>query len=73
MKKCPKCGNNLIEIIYGMPGPELFEASERGEVILGGCCLTGDDPKYRCKHCNIDFSKDLKKSFNPDDGTESDG
>ena len=33
-----------------MPGPELFEAEERGEVILGGCCVSDDDPKYRCKN-----------------------
>ncbi|MBQ3476078.1 hypothetical protein IJH26_01030 [Candidatus Saccharibacteria bacterium] len=73
MKKCPKYGENLIEIIYGMPGPELFEAEERGEVILGGCCVSDDDPKYRCKKCDIDYSRDLKKAFKPDHGIELDG
>ena len=63
MKKCPKCGDQLVEIVYGMPGPELFEASERGEVILGGCCITGDDPKYHFNKCKLDYSQDLKKSF----------
>lgn len=28
-----------VEIAYGMPGPELFQAAERGEVVLGGCIL----------------------------------
>lgn len=63
MKKCPKCGEQLVEIVYGRPGPELFEASERGEVILGGCLISGDGPEYRCKKCRLDYSRDLKKSF----------
>lgn len=24
-------------VAYGYPGPELWEASDRGEVVLGGC------------------------------------
>ena len=63
MKKCPKCGERLIEIVYGRPDPELFEASERGEVILGGCLINGDDPEYRCKKCRLDYSRDFKKTF----------
>ena len=70
MKKCPKCNNNLIEIIYGMPSSELFEAEERGEVMLGGCCISDDNPKYHCKNCDIDFSRDLKKSYKSDHGIE---
>ena len=50
-----------------MPGPELFEAYERGEVILGGCCISGDDPAYRCKKCKVEYSRDLKKSFKSDE------
>ena len=72
-KKCPKCGENLIEIIYGMPGSELFEAEERGEVILGGCEVSDDQPEYRCKNCDVDYSRDLKKAYKPDHGIELDG
>ena len=32
---CPKCGGKIVEIIYGEPSIELFEAHERGEIILG--------------------------------------
>ena len=70
IKKCPKCGNKLTEIIYGMPSPELFEAAKRGEVILGGCCECYDDPEYRCKKCDLDFSRDLMKTYKPDHGLE---
>jgi len=31
-----------------MPGFELFEAAERGEVALGGCCISDDDPTHEC-------------------------
>ena len=64
--KCPKCSAELVEIVYGMPSYGLFEAAERGEVVFGGCCISGDDPKYRCKKCDIDYSRDLKKSYKPE-------
>ena len=70
MKKCPKCNNNLIEIVYGMPSSELFEAEERGEVMLGGCCVSDNDPKYHCKNCDINFSRDLKKFYKSEHGIE---
>ena len=56
MKKCPKCNNKLLKVVYGMPSHELFEAAERGEVILGGCCISGDDPAYYCKKCKRYYS-----------------
>ncbi len=32
-KVCPQCGGRpIIPIVYGLPGLELFEAAERGEV-----------------------------------------
>jgi hypothetical protein len=29
----------LVPVAYGLPGPEAFERAERGEIILGGCCV----------------------------------
>ena len=62
-RKCPKCGGDLLEIVYGMPMPELFEAAERGEVVLGGCCISNDDPHCCCKKCKLGYSWNLKKSY----------
>jgi hypothetical protein len=45
---CPVCGEPGVLIVYGMPGPDLFEAAERGEVLIGGCVITGDDPTHGC-------------------------
>jgi len=30
----------------------MFEAYERGELELGGCCVTGNDPQLRCQGPN---------------------
>ncbi len=41
---CPTCGALGVLIVYGTPGPDLVDAAERGEVLIGGCVITGDDP-----------------------------
>jgi hypothetical protein len=46
---CPKCGNDTgIPIVYGLPGPDLMDRAERGEVVLGGCLDMDDNPEWRC-------------------------
>ena len=42
-RKCPVCGNKVVKIVYGMPGPELMEQAMSGEVILGGGCIISDE------------------------------
>lgn len=46
--RCPTCGSRGVLIVYGMPGPDLFEAAERGELLLGGCVVTDDNPTHGC-------------------------
>ena len=41
--------------MFGYPDPEMSEASERGEIVLGGCCVTEDDPKWQCKDCEHEW------------------
>ena len=55
--KCPKCNRDdqVIPILFGMPGPEMIEAEQRGEIKLGGCCISGMEPEYYCKRCDYDF------------------
>ncbi len=46
---CPRCGNPTgIRIAYGLPGSELIERAERGEIALGGCMIRPDSPEWRC-------------------------
>lgn len=57
-RPCPRCGSrDTIPIVFGYPGPELIAAAQQGEVVLGGCCITGDDPAWRCRSCGKDFGR----------------
>ena len=29
----------------------MLAAAHRGELVIGGCVLTGDDPRYACPAC----------------------
>lgn len=60
---CPKCGKKMIKIHYGMPGPEILDKYEKGEIELGGCCYDKDNPKYYCKHCEMSYCDDLKTCY----------
>lgn len=40
-KICPNCGSrNVVKIVYGYPPYEMFLKEERGEIKLGGCCIS---------------------------------
>lgn len=62
-RKCPKCGEVLVDIVYGFPTPECFDAEDKKEIYLGGCGEFDDNPKYHCYNCGLNFSEDLAKSF----------
>lgn len=50
--QCPSCSSDNVAIIaFGYPGPEMMEEAQRGKIILGGCCVTNDDPEWHCKDC----------------------
>ncbi len=49
---CPQCGSSSVDsIIYGEPNLELMEAAQRREVVLGGCVIRENSPKFVCKQC----------------------
>lgn len=53
--ECPACGGKLVPIVYGLPGPEASEAAMRGEIALGGCLVTRDDPQLTCTGCDARY------------------
>ena len=55
--KCRHCGSKVLHIQYGYPSPETMEAAERGELLLGGCCISPDSPDYACPICGQPFIK----------------
>lgn len=54
---CPSCKSkvNAVPIVFGMPEEELEEQARRGEVVLGGCCVSDDDSRWFCKSCKREF------------------
>ncbi len=55
---CPECGStDIVPIAYGLPGQELVEAADRGEVILGGCIVWDNAPNLHCKACGTQWYK----------------
>lgn len=63
---CPFCGStNVAEILYGLPvfSDKLDEDIKRGKVVLGGCCISNNDPDNHCNNCNKDFQTTKDKSW----------
>ena len=54
-KTCPNCGEPLkrVRIVYGLPTAEYAEQVARAEVdvVLAGCLVGPDDPKWACAAC----------------------
>ena len=53
---CPVCGKqNIIPIQYGLSVLDMFKEAEAGEIKLGGCEVTGNDPGRHCKDCGNEW------------------
>lgn len=61
---CPKCGSELFaKIQYGLPPfdddfrlPASYqERIDKKDIILGGCCIFPDSPKYMCLDCHFKY------------------
>ena len=64
-KKCPKCGcAKIASIQYGMPAfsPELRMDLDEGKIVLGGCCVSNDDPAWQCVECGMQIYREEKIS-----------
>lgn len=51
---CPDCGSNRQALIfYGLPEftDDLRARLEAGSIVLGGCCISGEDPEWHCLDC----------------------
>ena len=54
---CPVCGGKLVPIVYGFPMEEVMEMADRGEIVIGGCCIEVDEkgrslmPEWACTNC----------------------
>jgi len=52
---CPKCGGtDITMILWGLPVFDrvLEKLVDQKKVVLGGCNVTGNDPKLECSDCH---------------------
>ena len=64
LRLCPKCSSsNVKPVMYGFPDQEAFAASERGEIVLGGCEIRPDSKPYECQDCGEPFGRSLVDTF----------
>lgn len=47
---CPKCNEmgKIKEVLYGMPS----EDYNQEKFVLGGCCISDNDPEIQCTNCD---------------------
>jgi hypothetical protein len=53
-RRCPTCGGTKVaSILYGYPAMDekVMARIDRGELVLGGCCVTERDPAWLCVDC----------------------
>ena len=59
-KKCPSCDStNIATILWGLPigSPELDSELQSKKIVLGGCCVGINDPKWECNDCSFRWGK----------------
>lgn len=56
--KCPKCGEKLLQYLYGLVPDEDLDLDK---YVIGGCEIIDGSPVYVCKKCKKNFDKDLKE------------
>jgi hypothetical protein len=57
-EKCPLCGTrNPLEIVYGLPSAEMFDAASAGRIALGGCSMDEECTAFRCRRddCGMEW------------------
>jgi hypothetical protein len=64
-EKCPGCGSEKVALIlWGLPAysDELQREMDAGKIVLGGCCVSADDPSWTCIDCGARIHKDYTGS-----------
>jgi len=56
---CPECGReDSVPLLWGLPDFETMRLAERGQVVLGGCMVMGEDPAFACRSCGLEWGRE---------------
>lgn len=56
MPACPTCQSSaVVPVVYGLPSGAGREMAESGEVLLGGCGIGPESPRWHCRACGAYF------------------
>lgn len=61
MKRCPECDTpRPATIMFGLPfiDAQLENDLAEGRIVLAGCIISDDDPKWRCLECGVNIWPD---------------
>ena len=47
--------DNIIPIVYGLPGKRLMKKARKGKIHLGGCNVSNCDPMFYCATHKLEF------------------
>lgn len=58
---CPQCASSKVaRIHYGEVDEEVILESEAGKIVLGGCCVFEDSPRWCCLKCKHTWGLDME-------------
>ena len=55
---CPECkSDSIAKIFWGYPGnlEAIDEQLKKKEIVLGGCIICDNDPKWECNSCHCQW------------------
>jgi hypothetical protein len=62
-RRCPRCSSEeVIQIHYGTPGPDLLEEARAGRVALGGDVFWPEAPEWLCVACGHEWREGEEES-----------
>ena len=56
------CEHHFIKILYGKPSTKSLQLAQDNKILLGGCMVGNDAPRYYCTKCKKKFKlSDVEK------------